>query len=413
MRDLSSRQEVGVVATRSLIQHSTRTQVGIVGAGPSGLLLSQLLHLAGISSVVLEMRSRTRIEGRIRAGQLEPATVEVLSQAGVGARLKAQGMPQPGVVFHYEGQTRRLDLEKVCGRSVTIYGQREVVRDLVQARLSAGGTILFEASQVAFHGLDTAEPSLSFQHNDQNHLLSCDFIAGCDGYHGVCRPAIAHALRIFECRHPFGWLGILAEAPPISPEVLYSCHERGLALFSMRSAQVSRLYLQCLPDEDLDRWSDERIWNELRLRLDVRAADLTPGPIMERSVVRMRSFVAEPMHHGRLFLVGDAAHIVPPSAAKGLNLAVGDVCLLARALERFYAAGDERLLRDYSKAALPRVWEGQRFSQWMTRLLHHLGNGGPFERQIQLAELDRVFGSASAAMCFAEAYVGGPAAECG
>ena len=396
------------MATRSPIQHTARTQVGIVGAGPSGLLLSQLLQLEGISSVVLETRSRARVESRVRAGQLEPATVKVLSQAGVGTRLKSQGLPQPGVVFHYEAQTRRLDLEKLCGRSVTIYGQREVVRDLVAARLSAGGNIIFEASQVAIHGLDTSNPALSFQHNDQNHLLHCDFIAGCDGYHGVCRPAIADALRIFECRHPFGWLGILAEAPPISPEVLYSCHERGLALFSMRSPQISRLYLQCASDEDLHQWSDERIWDELRLRLDVRAGDLTDGRIMEKSVVRMRSFVAEPMQHGRLFLVGDAAHIVPPSAAKGLNLAVADVCSLARGLERFYAADDERLLRDYSKTGLPRVWEGQRFSQWMTRLLHNLGDGGPFDRRIQLAELDRVFCSESAAACFAEAYVGRP-----
>jgi p-hydroxybenzoate 3-monooxygenase len=396
------------VATCSPIQHTARTQVGIVGAGPSGLLLSQLLQLEGISSVVLETRSRARVESRVRAGQLEPATVKVLSQAGVGTRLKSQGLPQPGVVFHYEAQTRRLDLEKLCGHSVTIYGQREVVRDLVAARLSAGGNIVFEASQVAIHGLDTSNPALSFQHNDQNHLLHCDFIAGCDGYHGVCRPAIADALRIFECRHPFGWLGILAEAPPISPEVLYSCHERGLALFSMRSPRISRLYLQCASDEDLHQWSDERIWDELRLRLDVRARDLTDGRIMEKSVVRMRSFVAEPMQHGRLFLVGDAAHIVPPSAAKGLNLAVADVCSLARGLERFYAADDERLLRDYSKTALPRVWEGQRFSQWMTRLLHHLGDGGPFDRRIQLAELDRVFCSGSAAACFAEAYVGRP-----
>jgi len=294
---------------------------------------------------------------------------------------------------------------------VTIYGQREVVRDLIEARLSAGGSILFEASEVSVHGVDTSSPLLSFQHDERGHLLECDFIAGCDGYHGVCRPAIANALSVFECLHPFGWLGILAQAPPIATEVLYSCHERGLALFSMRTPQVSRLYLQCAPDEDLSQWPDERLWSELRSRLDGRAAELRDGPIMEKSVIRMRSFVAEPMQSGRLFLVGDAAHIVPPSAAKGLNLAVGDVCLLAEALQRFYGAGDERLLRDYSKDALPRVWEGQRFSQWMTRLLHRLGDGAPFDRQIQLAELDRIFRSDAAALSFIEGYVGRPVAR--
>jgi p-hydroxybenzoate 3-monooxygenase len=394
------------VAACPQIQHIARTQVGIVGAGPSGLLLAHLLQLEGISSVVLEARSRARVESRVRAGQLEPDTVEVLSQAGVGTRLRSRGLPQPGVQFHYEAQTRRLDLQKLSGRGVTIYGQREVVKDLLEARLSVGGSIRFDVSQVAVHGVDAANPCLSFQHNQESHLLHCDFIAGCDGYHGVCRTAITPAVSTFECLHPFGWLGILVEAPPIAPEVLYACHERGLALFSMRSPQISRLYLQCAPDADLQQWPDERIWSELRVRLDVRAAELRDGPIIEKGVVRMRSFVTEPMQHGRLFLVGDAAHIVPPSAAKGLNLAVGDVCLLARALQRFYAADDERLLRDYSMTALPRVWEGQRFSQWMTRLLHRLGDNAPFDRRIQLAELDRIFRSGASAACFAEAYVG-------
>jgi p-hydroxybenzoate 3-monooxygenase len=368
--------------------------------------LAQLLQLEGISSVVLEARSRSRVESRVRAGHLEPATVKVLSQAAVDGRLQAEGLPQRGVLFHYEARTHRLDLEELTGRGGTIYGQSEVVKDLIQARLSAGGSIFFEVSEVAAHGLDTDEPALSFRHNGRSHLLHCDFIAGCDGHHGVCRQAITHAVRMFDCLHPFGWLGILAAAPPIAPEIVYSCHERGLALFSMRGPQVSRLYLQCTPDEDLRQWPDERIWSELRARLDVRAAELCEGPILEKGLVRMRSFVVEPMQYGRLFLAGDAAHIVPPSAAKGLNLAVGDVCLLARALQRFYAAGDERLLRDYSQAALPRIWEGQRFSQWMTRLLHRLGDGAPFERRIQVAELDRVFCSSAAATCFAEAYVG-------
>lgn len=387
-------------------RHLARTQVGIVGAGPAGLLLAQLLDLQGISSVIIEARSRARVESRVRAGQLEPGTVEILVRAGVGMRLKAQSMPQAGVLFHYGGETRRLDLEKLSGRGVTIYGQREVVRDLIEARLSAGGRVLFEASAVAVHEVDKATPFLSFEHDHQEHLLHCDFIAGCDGYHGVCRQTIAPVLRTLECVHPFGWLGILAEAPPISTEVLYSCHERGLALFSMRSPQVARLYFQCAPDTDLRDWSDDRIWGELRSRLDGRGAELEDGPITQKSIVRMRSFVVEPMQHGRLFLVGDAAHIVPPSAAKGLNLAVGDVCLLAQALRRFYATGDEESLRDYSRAALPRVWEGQRFSDWMTRLLHSFSDRGPYDRRLQLAELNRLFHSNSAASCFADAYVG-------
>jgi p-hydroxybenzoate 3-monooxygenase len=393
---------------QQLTKHIERTQVGIVGAGPAGLLLAHLLYLQGIKSIVLETRSRAHVENRIRAGQLEPATVRVLSQAGVGTRLHAQGMPQPGVLFHYNGQTRRLDLERLTGRGVTIYGQREVVKDLIQARLSAGGTIAFDVSQVTIHDLDTDSPYLRYQHDDQLHLLHCDFIAGCDGYHGVCRPAIAHTLSVFDCKHPFGWLGILAEAPPIAHELLYSCHERGFALFSMRSPQISRLYLQCAPDEDPRKWPDERIWSELRLRLDTHAAELKDGPIVERSVVGMRSFVAEPMQYGRLFLAGDAAHIVPPSAAKGLNLAVGDVRLLASALERFYTANDEQPLREYSQNALPRIWEGQRFSQWMTAVLHPIAGGTAFDRRVQLCELDRVFRSEVAAASFAEAYVGRP-----
>lgn len=371
-----------------MTRSTERTRVGIVGAGPSGLLLAHLLHLRGIESVVLETRSRARVENRIRAGQLEPATVQVLSQAGVSTRLHAQGLPQPGVLFHYNSQTHRLDLQRLTGRSVMIYGQREVLKDLIDARLSAGGKILFEVSQVALHDAQTANPYLSFKHDQRECLLQCDFIAGCDGYHGVCRPAIAHALSTFECVHPFGWLGILAEAPPIARELLYSCHERGFALFSMRSPEISRLYLQCAPDERIEEWSDSRIWRELRLRLDGRAEELTHGRILEKSVVRMRSFVAEPMQHGRLFLAGDAAHIVPPSAAKGLNLAVSDVCLLARALERFYNENDAQLLRDYSQDALARVWEGQRFSQWMTRLLHRFGDSS-FDRRVATGQSSR------------------------
>ena len=390
------------------LQDVERTQVAIIGAGPAGLLLAHLLYLRGINSVVLETRSRSHVESRIRAGQLEPATVGVLTRAGVGSRLNSEGLPQPGVMFRYNGETHRLDLRKLTGRGVMIYGQREVVKDLIDARLAAGGSIVFDVSEVAVHDFTTDGPFVIFRHADRVHRLRCDFIAGCDGFHGVCRPAIAHALSTFECRHPVGWLGILAEAPPISKELLYSCHDRGFALFSMRTPRLSRLYLQCAPDEDLRKWSDEQIWSELRLRLDTCAGDLQDGPIFERSVVSMRSFVAEPMQSGRLFLAGDAAHIVPPSAAKGLNLAVGDVCLLAGALERFYAANDERPLCEYSSNALARIWEGQRFSQWMTDVLHPLASDTPFERRVRISEIDRIFNSEASAVSFAEAYVGRP-----
>ncbi len=391
-----------------MTKEAMHTLVGMVGAGPAGLLLSHLLHLNGIDSVVIELRSQARVESRIRAGQLEPATVQVLTEAGIGARLHAEGLPHAGVLFHYSGKTHRLDLKNLAGRSVMIYGQREIVRDLIKARFEAKGSILFGASQVAIHDMDGGSPCISFEHDHHEYLLNCDFIAGCDGFHGVCRPSIANAISAFECLHPVGWLGILAEAPPISHELLYSCHERGFALFSMRSPNISRLYLQCAPNEDPNQWSDDRIWSELRLRLDDHASELKEGPVLEKSVVRMRSFVVEPMQCGRLFLAGDAAHIVPPSAAKGLNLAVGDVHLLAKAFERFYCARDEQLLRDYSKIALPRVWEGLRFSQWMTKTLHRFEQDTLFDRRLQLAEFDRIFSSEAAARNFAASYVGSP-----
>lgn len=384
------------------------TQVAIVGAGPAGLLLSHLLHLLGIESVVVELRSQAYVQNRTRAGQLEPATVQLLTQAGVGTRLQAEGLSHEGVLFQYQGVQRRLDLQALTGRSVMIYGQREIVRDLISVRSLAGGTILFEVSQVKIHDLATDSPCVTFQHDHQEYAVHCDFVAGCDGFHGVCRPTMASTLTAFDCTYPFGWLGILAEAPPISREVLYSCHERGLALFSMRSPAISRYYLQCAPNEDPKLWSHDRIWSELRLRLDGRASELKEGPILEKSVVRMRSFLSEPMQHGRLFLAGDAAHIVPPSAAKGLNLAVKDVHLLAEAFERFYCRKDETPLRNYSAIALPQIWEGQRFSQWMTRVLHRVENGTAFDRRVQIAELDNLFRSEAAAKNFAESYVGSP-----
>jgi p-hydroxybenzoate 3-monooxygenase len=387
------------------MKKTLHARVGIVGAGPAGLLLSQLLHLNGIDSAIIETRTRERIEKRIRAGQMEPNTARIFTEAGVGARMQAEGLVHHGVIFHYEGMTRRLDLQGLTGRSIMMYGQREIVKDLMDARLAAGGTIFFGVSEVAVHDLESKNPSLAFSHEGEEHLLTCDFIAGCDGYHGVCRPAMARISSVFELKHPFCWLGILAEAPPFAEEVTYACHERGLALFSMRSRALSRNYVQCGPQDDLAQWPDHRIWDELGQRLSGHVKTLQPGPIIEKSIVPLRSFVVAPMQYGRLFLAGDAAHIVPPSAAKGLNLAVADVCLLARAFERYYRGNDE-LLRNYSSRALANVWEGQRFSYFMTKLLHCNENHSRMERRLQVAELDNIFQTGHAGKSFAESYVG-------
>lgn len=382
-----------------------KTQVAIVGAGPAGLLLSQLLYLQGIDSIVIETRSRERVESRIRAGQLEPGAVKVLTDAGIGVRMHQEGIASTGVSFHYEGLTRRLDLASLAGEGVMMYGQREVVRDLIKLRLSLDGTIFFDATPVALHRIETNSPSLTFQHGGEQYQINCEFIAGCDGYHGVCRQAIGHALKIYEVAHHFGWVGVLADIPPIAEEVVYACHERGLALFSMRSRSLSRMYLQCAHDEDLEEWSDDHIWSELALRLGGQV-DLKRGPILEKSIVRMRSFIVEPMQHGRVFLAGDAAHIVPPSAAKGLNLAIGDIQLLSRGFEAYFRSCNQQPLQNYSREALMNVWEGQRFSQWMTRLLHRSQSGSALDRRLQLAELENMFRSPAAAKSFAEAYVG-------
>ena len=387
----------------------TRTQVGIVGAGPAGLVLSQLLHLQGIESVVLENRSRQYCEERIRAGVLEWGTVELLIEMGVGERLKREGLIHHGIELRFGGHGHRIDFEDLTGRAITVYGQHEVIKDLIQARLDANGQVLFEVEDVSVHGIDTTAPQIRYRRGNESGEIRCDFIAGCDGFHGVCRPSIpASALAVYERSYPFGWLGILAEAAPSSEELIYAYHDRGFALHSMRSPKVTRLYLQCSPEEDIALWPDERIWKELQTRL---AGDgnwkLNEGPILQKGVTGMRSFVVEPLQYGRLFLAGDAAHIVPPTGAKGLNLAVADVRILARALKVFYASGKTDLLDQYSQTCLRRVWRVQRFSWWMTSMLHrHEGN--PFDERRQLAELDYVTSSRAASQSLAENYVGLP-----
>jgi p-hydroxybenzoate 3-monooxygenase len=388
-----------------------RTQVGIVGAGPAGLVLSHLLHLQGIESVVLESRSRQYCEERVRAGVLEQGTVDLLVEMGVGERLKREGLVHHGVYLRFGGHTHRIDFAELTGgKGITIYSQHEVVKDLVAARVSSGQPIYFEAENVAVHDLESSKPRISFRMNCAPQDLECDFIAGCDGFHGVCRPSIpAGALTIFERDYPFGWLGILAEAPPSSQELIYAYHDRGFALLSMRTPQVSRLYLQCKPDENIALWPDEKIWQELQTRLSSEEHwKLIEGPVIQKGVTKMHSFVAEPMQYGRLFLAGDAAHIVPPTGAKGLNLAVADVRVLAGALAEFYKSGSMAPLSQYSEKCLRRVWKVQRFSWWMTSMLHRFETDTPFDRRRQLAELDYVTSSRAASKSLAENYVGLP-----
>jgi p-hydroxybenzoate 3-monooxygenase len=384
-----------------------RTQVAIVGAGPAGLVLAQLLHLRGIDSVVIENRSREYVEHRIRAGVLEHGTVDLLTDAGVGDRLHREGMTHRGIELLFEDEGHHIDFGELAGKDITVYGQHEVVKDLIAARLESGRPLLFEVSGVK---VDPAEAVVEFVHDGQPVTLRADYIAGCDGFHGVCRPAIpSGVLQVFEREYPFAWLGILAEAPPSSEELIYAYSSRGFALHSMRSPTVTRNYLQVRPDEDLDAWPEERIWSELRARLARRDGfELADGPLLEKGITAMRSFVVAPMQHGKLFLAGDAAHIVPPTGAKGLNLAVADVKVLADALEAFYVKGSEAGLRAYTETCLRRVWRVQHFSWWMTSMLHLAQDGDPFTHQLQLSQLRYVVSSRAAATTLAENYVGLP-----
>jgi p-hydroxybenzoate 3-monooxygenase len=387
-----------------------RTQVGIVGAGPSGLVLAHLLHLEGIESVILESHSRDYIEQRVRAGVLEQGTVDLLVESGVGERLKKEGLVHHGIELRFAGAGHRIDLTELTGgKSITIYSQHEVVKDLVAARMAAGGQIIFEAGAVSVHDVES-RPRIRYQQGGELKELECDFIAGCDGFHGICRPSIpAGKLQIHEREYPFAWLGILAKVAPASDELIYTYHERGFALLSMRSPEVSRLYLQCSPQEDLANWPDERIWEELRIRMATRDGwSLKDGPVMQKGITGMRSFVSEPMQHGKLFILGDAAHIVPPTGAKGLNLAVADVRVLTRALLDFYKRGVTEGLDRYTEVCFRRIWKVQRFSAWMTTMLHRFENEDSFAHQLHLAELDYVCGSRAAATSLAENYVGLP-----
>ena len=387
-----------------------RTQVGIVGAGPAGLVLSHLLYLKGIESVVVENRSRQYVEERVRAGVLEQGTVDLLVEMGVGERLKKEGLVHHGIELRFEGRGHRINFEELTqGKGITIYAQHEVLKDLNSARIAAGGQVYFEVEDVSVRDVAGSSPKIRYGKDGADYELTCDFIAGCDGFHGICRPSLpAGVLTEYGREYPFAWLGILAEASPSSNELVYTYHDRGFALLSMRSPQISRLYFQCRPDEPIETWSDEAIWQELQVRLACEGWKLTEGPIVQKGVTGMRSFVVEPMQFGRLFLAGDSAHIVPPTGAKGLNLAVADVRVLARALESFYSTRSQSELDNYSRTCLRRVWKVQRFSWWMTSMLHRFPHENPFDRRRQLAELDYVASSRAASQALAENYVGLP-----
>jgi p-hydroxybenzoate 3-monooxygenase len=388
-----------------------RTQVAIIGAGPSGLLLGQLLTRAGIDNVILEQRSPEYVLGRIRAGVLEQGAVDMLDEAGVAKRLHAEGLVHEGIEISWAGGRNRIDLNGLSGgRNVIVYGQTEVTKDLMDARAASGAPALYEAEDVSVHGFDGTRPTVRYRHAGKTHELECDYIAGCDGFHGVCRQSVpGSAIQNYERVYPFGWLGVLSDTPPVSKELIYVSHERGFALCSMRSHTRSRYYIQCSLAERVEEWPDDRFWGELARRLDPRAAaDLVTGPSIEKSIAPLRSFVAEPMRFGRLFLAGDAAHIVPPTGAKGLNLAASDVRYLFDGLVERYRSDRSSGLDAYSERALKRIWKAERFSWWMTMLLHRFPEHGPFGDKIQHAELDYLFSSQAAQTALAENYVGLP-----
>jgi p-hydroxybenzoate 3-monooxygenase len=386
------------------------TQVGIVGAGPAGLLLGHLLHLNGIDSVILENRARGYVIDRVRAGVLEQGTVDLLTAMGVGANLEQRGLRHDGLYITFQHRRHRIDMAELTGgRAITVYGQNEVVRDLIDARVATARPLYFEADGVSIDGVQSS-PVIRFQHAGAAHELRCDFIAGCDGFHGICRPSIPpDAITVYERSYPFGWLGILAEVAPSCEELVYTYHDRGFALFSMRSPTLTRLYLQVPPDEPIENWPDDAIWDEMLVRMAVVDGwKPNVGRIVQKSVTPMRSFVAAPMRHGRLFLAGDAAHIVPPTGAKGLNLAASDVLVLARALKAFYERGQTDWLDEYSDVCLRRVWRAQRFSWWMTSALHRFPDDLAFDAQRQIADLDYLTSSRAAMTSLAEQYVGLP-----
>ncbi|MBX3591793.1 MAG: 4-hydroxybenzoate 3-monooxygenase [Burkholderiaceae bacterium] len=388
-----------------------RAQVAIIGAGPSGLLLGQLLHRAGIDAIILERKSGEYVLGRIRAGVLEQGAVDLLDEAGVGKRLHAEGLVHGGIELCFDGKRHRIDMAGLTGgKHVTVYGQTEVTRDLMDARAAAGAKTVYEAEDVSIHGFDTTSPVVRYRKDGATHEIACDFIAGCDGFHGVCRESLpAGAVKHFERVYPFGWLGILADVPPVSHELIYVNHPRGFALCSMRSRTRSRYYVQVPLDEKVEDWSDDRFWDELKRRLDTQAAaTIVTGPSIEKSIAPLRSFVAEPMRFGRLMLAGDAAHIVPPTGAKGLNLAASDVRYLSRALIDHYRTGSMTEIDAYSDKCLRRVWKAVRFSWWMTSMMHRFPDTGEFGQKIQETELDYLVGSKAASTSLAENYVGLP-----
>jgi p-hydroxybenzoate 3-monooxygenase len=390
-----------------------RTQVGIVGAGPAGLLLALLLRRAGVDCLVLESRSREYVESRVRAGVLEQGTVDLMDDLGAGERLHREGMPDPRLDIRYHGGIIHIDMPVLTpGKIVTVYGQQEVVKDLIAAWLSRGGTLLFEAEATVIDGLGGERPAIHFTHEGESKVLECDIVAGCDGFHGICRSAIPqNLLTVYDRIFPFGWLGILSESRPF-PEMTYSNHESGFSLASRRSPRLSRLYVQCEADDDVAAWPDRRIWDELHARLyDKDGGELDEGPILQKAVIELRAFVTSPMRYGRMFLAGDAAHIVPPTGAKGLNLAAADIRVLSRALIEFFRTGSAERLDRYSDTCLKRVWKVVRYSNYMTSLLHRFPEHSPFERRVQQAELEYVAGSRAALTTIAENYIGLPFEE--